>query len=128
MDTGTPGPPLESQRPMVPPPAPPPQPGSDFHEMRGQGVNAKALQIRSFWSEIGRTSGCPVCGTPGPGKSHTREWKAHQDAWLESRQTPAAEEAERGVTQDSDSRPMNPSSSSMDPEPKRTENGNWCRR
>ena len=38
----------------------------------------------------------------------------------ESRQTAAAEEAERGVAKDSDSRPLNPSSSSTDPEPKRT--------
>ena len=32
----------------------------------------------------------PACETPGPGKSHTRECKAHQDAWEESRQTAAA--------------------------------------
>ena len=31
-----------------------------------------------------------ACETPGPGKSHTRECKAHQDAWEESRQTAAA--------------------------------------
>ena len=48
------------------------------------------------------------------------ECKAHQDAWEESRQTAAAEEAKRGVAKDPDSRPLNPSSSSMDPEPKRT--------
>ena len=37
--------------------------------MRGQGVHAKALRIRAFWSEIGRTPG----ETPSPGKSHTRD-------------------------------------------------------
>ena len=39
--------------PTVPPPAPPPD--EHVHEMRGQGVHAKALRIRAFWSEIGRT-------------------------------------------------------------------------
>ena len=127
MDTGIPGPPLESRRdeempsetvrreiPTVP------QPDRHVPEMRGQGVHAKALRIKSFWSEIGRTPGCPACETPGPGKSHTRECKAHQDAWEESRQTATAEEAKRGVDKDPDSRPLNRSSSSMDPEPKRT--------
>ena len=47
-------------------------------EMRGQGVHAKALRIRAFWSEIGRTPGCPACETPGTGKSHTRECKSYQ--------------------------------------------------
>ena len=61
--------------------------------MRGQGVHAKALKIRAFWSEIGRTPGCPACETPGPGKSHTRECKTYQDAWDESRRTAPAEEA-----------------------------------
>ena len=130
MDIGIPGQPLESRRdegmpsatvqqeiPTVPPPAPPPQPDSQVHEMRGERVHAKALRIRAFWSEIGRTPGCE---TPGPGKSHTRECKAHQDAREESCQTAAAEEAKRGVAEDPDTRPLNPSSSSTDLEPKRT--------
>ena len=61
-----------------------------------------------------------ACETPGPGKSHTRECKAHQDAREESRQTAKAEEAKRGFAEDPNSRPLNPSSSSSDPEPKRT--------
>ena len=84
-------------------------------------MHAKALRIITFWSESGRTPGCPACETPGPGKSHTRECKAHQDAWEESRQTARAEEAKRKVDEDPDSRPLKPSSSSTDPEPKRTE-------
>ena len=126
MDTGIPGSPLESRRDeempsatvrreiaTVPPPAPPPQPDSDVH--------AKALQIRAFWSEIGRTPGCPACETPGPGKSHTRECKAHQDAWEESRHTARAEEAKRGFDEDPDTRSLNPSSSSTDLQPRRLE-------
>ena len=101
------------------PPAPPPQPDSDVPEMRGQGVHAKALRIRSFWSEIGRTPGCPACETPGPGKSHTRECKEHQDAWEESRHTARAEEAKRGFDEDPDTRSLNQSSSSTDPQPKK---------
>ena len=134
MDTGILGQPRDSRRdeelpsatvqreiPLEPPPAPPADLGSDIPEIRGQGVHAKALWIRSFWSESGRTLGCPACETPGPVKSHTRECKAHQDAWEESRQTARAEEAKRGFDEDPDSRPLNPSSSSTDPEPKRTE-------
>ena len=101
--------------------APPPQHDSHVPEFRGQGVHAKALRIRSFWSDIGRTPGCPACETPGPGKSHTRECKAHQDAWEESRQTVRAEEAKRGIVGNPDSRPLDPSGSSTVPEPKRTE-------
>ena len=101
-------------------PEPPPQPDSHVPEMRGQGVHAKALRIRAFWSEIGRTPGCPACETPGPWKSRTRECKTYQDAWDESRRTASAEEAKRGVAADPDTRPLDPSSSSMDPEPKRT--------
>ena len=85
------------------------QPDSDVPETRGQGVHAKALRIRSFWSEIGRTPGCPAFETPGPGKSHTRECKAHQDAWEESRHTARAEEAKRGFDEDTDTRSLNPS-------------------
>ena len=133
MDTGRPGPHLESRRdeempsetvrreiPTVPPPTPPPQPDIDVPEMRGQGVHAKALLIRSFWSENDRTPGCLACETPDLDKSHTRECKAHQDAWEESGQTAAAEEAKRGFAKDPDSRPLNPSSCSVDPEPRRT--------
>ena len=53
-------------------------------------------------------------------KSHTRECKTYQDAWDESRRTAAAEEAKRGVAADPDTRPLDPISSSTDPEPKRT--------
>ena len=82
MDSGVSGPPVTSRPdegmptattreeiPTVPPPAPPPE--EHVPEMRGQGVHAKALRIRAFWSEIGRTPGCPACETPSPGKSHT---------------------------------------------------------
>ena len=75
MDSGISGPPVASRPcegmptataqgeiPTVPPPAPPPE--EHVPEMRGQGVHAKALRIRAFWSEIGRT--------PGPGKTHSR--------------------------------------------------------
>ena len=81
--------------PTVPPPAPPPE--EHRPEMRGQVVHAKALRIRAFWSEIGRTPGCPACETPSPGKSHARECKTYQDAWDESRRTASAEEAKRGI-------------------------------
>ena len=83
-------------------------------------MDAKALRIRAFWSDIGRTPECPACETPEPVKSHARECKAHQDIWEESRQTARAEEAKRGVVQDSDPRPLNPSSSSTDPKPRTT--------
>ena len=92
MDSGIPGPTLEPRRnegmptataPMeilfVLPPAPSPE--EHVPEMRGQGVHAKALRIRAFWTEIGRTPGCLACETPGPGKSHTGECKTYQDAW-----------------------------------------------
>ena len=131
MDSGIPGPTLEPRRdermptatepmeiPTVPPPAPPPE--EHVPEMRGQGVHAKALRIRAFWSEIGRTPGCPACETPGPGKSHTRECKTYQDAWEDSRRTASAEEARRGIVGDLDTRPLDPSSSSTDPNPKRS--------
>ena len=63
---------VQREIPTVPPPAPPPQPGSDVPEIRGQGVHAKALRIRAFWSEIGRTSGCPACETSRSGEvTHT---------------------------------------------------------
>ena len=104
MDSGIPAPTLEPRRdegmptgaapmeiPTVPPPTPPPE--EQVPEMRSQGVHAKALRIRAFWSEIGRTPGCPACETPGPGKSHTCECKTYQDAWEDSRRTASAEEA-----------------------------------
>ena len=131
MGSGIPGPTLEPRRdegmptataPMeiltVPPPAPPPE--EHVPEMRGQGVHAKALRIMAYWSEIGRTPGCPACETPGPGKSHTRECKTYQDAWEDSRRTASAEEARRGIAGDLDTRPLDPSSSSIDPNPKRS--------
>ena len=104
--------------PTVPPPAPPPE--EHMPEMRGQGVLAKALRIRAFWSEIGRTPGCPACETPCPGKSHTRECTTHQDAWDESCRTASAEEAKRGIVGNPDTRPLDPSGSSTDPDPKRS--------
>ena len=104
--------------PTVPPPAPPPE--EHMPEMRGQGVHAKALRIRAFWSEIGRTPGCPACENSGPGKSHTRECKTYQDAWDESRRTASAEETKRGIVGDPDTRPLDPRSSSTDPNPKRS--------
>ena len=118
LDEGMPMATVQEEIPTVLPLAPPP----DCHvpEMRGQGVHAKALRIRAFWSEIGRTPGCPACETPGPGKSHTRECKTHQDAWDESSRTASAEEAKRGVVADPDTRPLDLSGSSMDLEPKRT--------
>ena len=131
MDSGISGPPVASRPvegmstattkgeiPKVPPPAPPPE--EHVPGMRGQGVHAKALRIRAFWSEIGRTPGCLACETPGPVKSHTRECKSHQDGWDESRRTASAEEAKRGIVGDPDTRPLDPSGSSLDPEPKRT--------
>ena len=108
----------EGELPTEPPSAPPPE--EHVPEMRGQGVHSKALRIRAFWSEIGRTPGCPVCETPSPGKSHTRECKSHQDALDESRRTASAEEAKRGIVGDPDTQPLDPSGSSMDLEPKRT--------
>ena len=47
----------QGEIPTVPPPAPPPE--EHVPEMRGQGVHAKALRIRAFWSEIGRTPRMP---------------------------------------------------------------------
>ena len=131
MDSGISGPPVTSRTddemptatapmeiPTVPPPAPPPE--EHVPEMRGQGVHAKALRIRAFWSEIGRTPGCPACETP--------------DAWDDSRRTASAEEAKRGIVGDPDTRPLDPSSSPTDPNPKRskttsvTENENMANR
>ena len=127
MDSGIPGATLEPRRdegmptatgPMEIPTVPPPE--EHVPEMRGQGVHAKALRLRAFWSEIGRTPGCPACETPGPGKSHARECKTYQDAWEDSRRTASAEEARRGIVGDPDTRPLDPSSSSTDPNPKRS--------
>ena len=81
MYCGISGPPLESRRDEGAATAqatattaqePPPQPDSHEPEMRSQGVDAKALRITAFWSEIGSTPECPKCETPSPGKSHTR--------------------------------------------------------
>ena len=83
-------------------------------------MHAKALRIRAFWSEIGRNLVCPTCETPRLGKSHTRECKTCQDAWDESRRTASAEEAKRGIVGDPDTRPLDPISSSTDPNPKRS--------
>ena len=130
MDSGIPGPQVDSRRdegmptatapmeiPTVPPPAPPPE--EHVLKMRGQGVHAKALKIRDFWSEIGRTPGCPACETPGPGRSHTRECKTYQDACEDSRRTASARR-DAELLEIRDTRPLDPSSSSTDPNPKRS--------
>ena len=67
-DEGMPTATAPREIPTVPPPAPPPK--EYVHEMRGQGVHAKALRIRAFWSEIGRTPGCPACETPVEIRTH----------------------------------------------------------
>ena len=85
------------------PTVPPPEPGRQAPEPR---------RTREWMRK--------PCETPKPGKSHARECKAHQDMWEESRQTVRAEEAKRGVVQDADSRPLNPSSSSTDQKPRTT--------
>ena len=82
-DEGMPTAAVQGEIHTIPPPAPPPE--DHVPEMRGQGVHAKALRIRAFWSEIGRNLVCPTCETPGLGKSHTRECKTFQDGWDESR-------------------------------------------
>ena len=52
-------------------------------------------------------------------KSHTRECRSCQDAWDESRRTASPEEAKRGIFADPDTRPLDPSGCSLDPEPKK---------
>ena len=54
------------------------------------------------------------------GSPHTRECKTYQDAWDESRRTASAEEAKCGIVGDPDTRPLDPISSSTDPNPKRS--------
>ena len=104
--------------PTVPPPGPPPEPDSQVSEPRGPGVHAEGLRIRAFWSEIGRTPECLACETPRSGEvSHSRMQSASGMPGR-SRQTAAAEEAKRGVVEEPDSRPLNPSASSTDPMPK----------
>ena len=52
--------------------------------------------------------------------SHTlANAETFHDAWHESRRTATAEEVKRGVAVDPDTRPLDPSSSSADPDPKR---------
>ena len=85
--------------------------------LRGQVVHAKALRIRAYWSETGRTSGCLACESPGPGKSHTHERKTVQDVWEEGRRTATAEEVKRGIAVDPDTLTLDPSSSSTDLDP-----------
>ena len=53
-------------------------------------------------------------------KSHTRECKSYQVAWDESRRTASTEEAKRGIVGDPGTRQLDPSGSSVDPEPKKT--------
>ena len=138
MDSGTPGPTVEPRRdegmptatapmeiPTVPPLAPPPE--EYVPEMGGQGVHAKAIRIRAFWSEIGRTPGCPACETPGVG-NHTRvNARRIKMPGKISRRTASAEEARRGNVGDPDTRSLDPSSSSTDPNPKEIKN-NLCDR
>ena len=100
MDSGTSGPPVAS-RP-------------------DEGMSTATTQEEAFWSEIGRTPGCPACETPGLEKSHTRECRSYQDAWDASRRTASAQEAKRGIVAHPDTRPLDPSGSSFDPESKRT--------
>ena len=120
MDTGVPAP-LEVRRheeiPTASARVPPSQPESQESVLRGHGVRGKALRIRAYWSEIGRTLGCPACETPGPGKAHTRECKAFQDVWEESRRTATAEEVKRGIVAESDTRALDSSWSSTDVQP-----------
>ena len=61
-----------------------------------------------------------VPGITSRRRDATRECKAHQHAWEESRHTARTEEAKRGFDEDPDTRPLNPSSSSTDPQPKRS--------
>ena len=91
-------------------------------EMRVQGVHGKALWIRAFCTEFGRTLVCSACETPDPGTSDTRECKVFQDALGESRtcgRRATAEEVKRGDEADQETRLLDPSSSSTDPDPKR---------
>ena len=101
MDAGRIPAPLEVRRheesPTAPAPVPPPQPESQESVLRGQGVHAKALRVRAYWSEHGRTPGCLACETLGRGKSHTRERKTFQDVWEESRRTATAKKVKRGI-------------------------------
>ena len=99
--------------------ASPPQHYSQEPEMRGQGVHTQALRIIAFWSEVARTLGRLAQETLGPGEvTHSRMQK-FQDAWEESRRTARAEEVKSGVSVDPNTRPLDPSSSSTDPDPKR---------
>ena len=74
-------------------------------------MHAKAIRFSAYWSEIGKPPGCPVCETPGPDKSHTRECKAFQDVL--GRESTHGESG-GGTVADSDTRAMDPSSSSTD--------------
>ena len=53
-------------------------------------------------------------------ESHTRACKTYQDASEDSHQTASAEEARRVIVGDPDTRPLDPGSSSTDPNPKRS--------
>ena len=83
-------------------------------------TRARSGSELSGQKEIGRTPGCPACETPGPGKSHTRVCKTCQDAREDSRRTASAGEAKREIGGDPDTRPLDPSWSSTDPNPKRS--------
>ena len=94
-DEGMPTATAQEEIPTVPPP------DSHVPEIRGQGVHAPGM--RDSWSgEV----------------THSRM----HNAWDESLRTASAEEAKRGVVADPDTRPLDRSGSSMDPEPKRTKN------
>ena len=42
-------------------------------------LHVKALRIKAFWCEIGRTPGCLAWEALGPGKSHGHECETHED-------------------------------------------------
>ena len=126
MDSGISGPPMASRPdegmptataqekiPTVPPPAP------SARQSRARNARTRsARESTQDQSLLVRNRQNAACETPGPGKSHTRECKTYQDALDESRRTASTEEAKRVA--DPDTRPLDPSGSSMDPEPKRT--------
>ena len=76
-DEGMPTGAATMENPTVPPPAPPYNPEEHVPEMRGQGVHATALRMRAFWSDIGRTPGCPD-------QIHDR-WTQVEVRWIPSR-------------------------------------------
>ena len=104
----------------IPTPAPPTQPDSREFEMRGQGVHTNPLRTRTSWSEA------IMRGSRSWEDRNTREYEAHQEAWEESRARgtgATSEEVKHRQETDPNTRPLDPSSSSRDPDPKRVEPG-----